>query len=71
MKFPKNRASLYIVVRRDDWDGDFGGTTSLLGGFADFDEAENYKGACAQEWLERVGRSDGIGFYIELTTFYG
>lgn len=60
VKFPKSRANLYLVVREGE---------AICGGFSDYDEAENYRGACEQEFFEKTGKT--VRFYVRLTTFYG
>ena len=65
MKFPKNRANLYIVVR------EFQGQCAILGGFADFHEADDYRESCQQEWIDKTGDLDSVSFGTRLTTFYG
>lgn len=61
MKFPKNRANLYIVVRLFD--------KTTIAGFSEYDEAVDFAGACEQEWLEKVG--EFRPFTVQLITYYG
>jgi hypothetical protein len=70
MKFPKNRANLYVVVR-EDYDGGGVFNVSLLGGSSELEFAEDYKDSCQQEWLDKVGHLEGAKFVTRLTTFYG
>lgn len=63
MKFPKNRASVYVVIRRGTHDD------AVVGVFADFDEANDYSGACEQQWLEKTHAK--VLFDVVLSTFYG
>lgn len=69
MKFPKNRANVFVVMRYP-----VSHTTMKqgvpLGVFADLQEADNYADACTQELQEKIGYG---AFYckIELSTFYG
>lgn len=70
MKFPKNRANLYVIVR-EDFDGGGVFNTSLLGSSSNCDEALDFKDSCEQEWLDKVGSLDGAKFDVRLTTFYG
>ena len=70
MKFPKNRADLYVVVR-EDYDGGGVYNTSILGGSGSYEEADNYKDSCQQEWLDKVGHLEGVKFETKLTTYYG
>jgi hypothetical protein len=69
MKFPKNRANLYLVER---WTYD-NNSTVIVGGFSEYQEAEDYKDACMQEWRDKVpydGQEDVV-FNVTMTTFYG
>ena len=69
MKFPKNRANLYLVERTDfDYDST---KQVILGGFANSEDADNFKDACEQEWLDKVGSLHNVDFDVTLTTFYG
>ena len=65
MKFPKNRANVYVVVRDDH-------TRVVCGVFSEDPEAEEYAGACEQEWKDRFPDwKNPPVFTVELTTFYG
>lgn len=59
MKFPKNRASVFVVLRED----------SVLGVFADLDDAEDFRGASEQEWIDKTGEKPFIR--VTISTFYG
>lgn len=61
MKFPKNRSDLYVVVR--------GEGEAICGAFSNYEAAEDYRGACEQEWLEKT--SVPVPYYVRLTTYYG
>jgi len=67
MKFPKNRANLYLVER---WTYDKEATV-IVGGFSDYYDAEDYKDACKQEWVDKVGNDAGVSFNVVMTSFYG
>lgn len=68
MRFPKNRANLYLVQRINyDWENT---TYTIVGGFPELDAADDYKDACKQEWLDKVGNLYNTEFKIVLTTFY-
>lgn len=41
-----------------------------LGVFSEYEEADNYAGQCAQEYIEHVGY-DVYFTKVELTSFYG
>ncbi len=69
MKFPKNRANLYIVVRLDYGPDNI--DRIVLGGFSVDTDADDYCGVCKQEWLEKTGSLKDTDFEVELTTFYG
>lgn len=60
MKFPKNRATIYVVVR----------DTSILGVFSDLVEADNYKDACAAEWFDKTKGAPAF-FDVRVSTYYG
>lgn len=60
MRFPKNRASVYVVRR---------GEEAVCGVFKEYQEAEDYAGACEQQWLEKTGHR--VRFYVVISTFYG
>lgn len=62
MKLPKNRANVYVVYR-------MGTHPAVCGVFTDYEDADNYAGACKQQWLERYGVS--AEFNVQLSTFYG
>jgi len=66
VKFPKNRANVYVVTRENENTG-----SSVLGVFPEFDEAENFRAAAEQEFLEKVGRLGNYFFIVSLSTFYG
>ena len=66
MKFPKNRANLYLVVRTG-----YQGIVAVTGAFSEPIDADNYKDACAQEWFDKAGELTGVEFEVVLTTFYG
>jgi len=59
VKFPKNRANVYVVMRGD----------SPCGVFVSYDDAEDYAGACKQEWYEKTGTK--LEFKVVMSTFYG
>jgi hypothetical protein len=61
MKFPKTRATVFVVVR--------GEGEALVGVFSDYEEAEDYRGACEQEWIDKTGHS--YPFFVRSSTFYG
>lgn len=61
MKFPKNRATVYAVVR--------GEGEAIVGVFPDYADAEDFRGECEQEWIDKTGRS--YPFFVRATTFYG
>lgn len=65
MKFPKNRANVFAVVREQVTG------SSVLGVFPDFEEANDFRYACEQEWLEKIGELRGYVFSTQLSTFYG
>jgi hypothetical protein len=68
MKFPKNRANIYVVVR--DIDTTTMRDTSVIGVFSDLIEADNYKDACAAEWFDKT-KGQPASFEVRLSTYYG
>jgi hypothetical protein len=66
----KNRGNMFVVVRQH-FGAALGGSAAVCGSFSDMDDADDYKGACEQRWLERVGTLDGVEFEVQLTTYYG
>jgi hypothetical protein len=60
LKFPKNRANVFVVVRHDG---------AICGVFFSYEDADAYAGACAQEWEETTNTK--THFYVRLSTFYG
>lgn len=65
MKFPKNRANLYLVER---WTYD--GNAVVVGAFNNLEAADAYKDACLQEWIDKGLREEDVSFSVGLTTFY-
>lgn len=65
MKFPKHRANLFIVTRFTP-DGMF----SICGGFPTPEEADDFRGACQQEWDEKTNGAKAL-FEVQITTYYG
>lgn len=67
MKFPKNRASIFVVERVD---ADY--SSVVCGVFADVQEAEDFAGACKQEWIDKYPSWDKHPqFRVSISTFYG
>lgn len=64
MKFPKNRANIYVVVRED------ARCNAVIGCFSDLVEADDYKDACAAEWFEKT-KGAPAEFKVKLSTYYG
>lgn len=59
MKYPKHRTTVYIVMRQ--------GNTPIAV-FASYEEADNFKDACVQEFVDR-----GFSypeFDVQVSTFY-
>jgi general stress protein 26 len=67
MKFPKNRANCYVVVREID---SYMEMHSILGVFKDAVEADDYKDVCAAEWFEKT-KGQPANFDVRISTFYG
>lgn len=70
MKFPKNRGNLYLVER---WTYD-NSATVIVGGFSDYQSAADYRDACLQEWVDKVGEENTskceVVFNVIITTYY-
>ena len=67
MKFPKYRANVYCVMRTQ-----FNDFTAVVGIFSELHAAEEYRDACKQEWLDKIGDDpDGVSFEVVISTFYG
>jgi len=64
MKLPKNKTNLYIVVRH------YANNTSIIGGFSDWEAADNFREACQQEWKDLGATEKDVQFDVELTTYY-
>lgn len=60
-----NRGNIFVVVRVSN------PHTHVLGVFSDMDEADDYRGAMEQKWLEKVGVVEGVEFQVQMTTYYG
>ena len=67
MKFPKNRANVFVVERVDP-----NYSSVVCGVFADQHEAEDYRGACEQEWKDKFDDWNRTPlFKVSISTFYG
>lgn len=67
MKFPKNRANLYLVERIHVLEN----IGSICGAFSSLEEADDYKDACEQEWKDKAGEMGDVVFSVTVTTYYG
>lgn len=65
MRFPKNRANVYMVCRSVEGRDDM-----VIGVFESLTEADAFKGTCEQDFLDRGFTPDDFSFYVEMTTFY-
>jgi hypothetical protein len=65
MKYPKHRASIYLVVRENK-----ALILSAVGAFRTFDEAMNYKDACAQEMRDKGVPEGTFSWTVTATTYY-
>lgn len=61
MKYPKNRADIYVVTRG----------AAVCGSFSDFDAADDFAAACEQEFFDKTGDYSPESFRVQLSTFYG
>lgn len=64
MKFPKNRANLYVVTRN------YLGNDSIIAGFSEWEVADTFREACQQEWKDLGATEKDVQFEVQLTTFY-
>ena len=73
MKMPKHRANVYIVERTVVGTGQWGYTCAkqtVVGAFNTLQGAEDFAGACAQEFRERGFDEDDFVFDVKLTAYY-
>ena len=70
MKFPKNRAYVYLVSRRAKLVAYPTGTGVVLGVFSSLEGADNFRDACKQEWIDQVGNNDEVSFHVDISIFY-
>jgi len=59
VKFPKNKANIYLVVREDK---------AVVGAFVHLEDADAFASACEQELLDKTGKT--IPFHVQITTIY-
>lgn len=65
MKFPKHRANCFYVMRYT--------TTSpaaVVGVFPTNSGADEFAGACAQDFYDRGFTDDDFSFEVQMTTYY-
>lgn len=68
MRFPKNRANLYLVERLDRRSMQ----STICGGFSEPEDADAFRDACEQEWKDKHIEDGGtVMFGVVMTTFYG
>lgn len=70
MKFPKNRANVFLVER---WTYE-NNATIVVGAFSEYTDAEDYKDACMQEWVDKGlvdSSKQDVVFNVTMTTYYG
>lgn len=65
MKFPKNKANLFVVIRNQN------GAKANIGAFFNLEDADDFVGKCEQEFLDKVGPGHDFTFYVESLTYYG
>lgn len=61
-----NRGNVFVVVRVHPTHA-----PSACGVFSELEDADDYRGACEQQWLDKIGNLAGVSFEIQLTTYYG
>lgn len=67
-----NRGNAFVLVRHNldtCYHSNFPSTT--VGVFSELEDADDYKGMCEQQWIDKVGNLDSVEFEIQLTTYYG
>ena len=67
MKSPKHRANCFVVERRVL---DKVVSYSTVGVFPTYESADNFAGACQQEFLEKGYPEDDFSFKVCMTTYY-
>ena len=72
MKMPKHRANVYLVERTviDEGVGYSCWKQTVVGAFNTLHGAEDFAGACAQEFRERGFDDDDFVFDVKLTAYY-
>lgn len=66
-----NRGNMFVVIRTTmDVTGAWA-NPAVVGAFTDMDQADDYRGACEQQWLDKVGNVKHVNFEVQLTTYYG
>lgn len=65
-----NRGNVFVVVRNSFGYSEYQASV-VVGVFANLEDADDYKGTCEQQWIDKVGSLNDIEFDIQLTTFYG
>jgi hypothetical protein len=71
MKFPKNKSNVFHVARYNyEGNGDLRFAANC-GTFANISDADDFRGACEQEWRDKLGDDANVLFRVEMGTFYG
>lgn len=65
-----NRGNIFIVTRNQFGYAEYQ-RSAVVGAFSNLDDADDYKGACEQQWIDKVGSLNDVEFEIQLTTYYG
>jgi hypothetical protein len=68
MKLPKHRANIYVVERRILNAAAI--NYSIVGVFPTAEGADDFAGACAQDFRERGFSDDDFTFSVVLSTYY-
>lgn len=69
MKFPKHRANVFLV-ERSTVDKRAIRTYAIVGVFPTPESADEFAGACHQDFLERGFPEDDFTFKVVMSTFY-
>lgn len=71
VKLPKNKTTVYSVVRQTmDVTGGWVNPTTLAI-FELYDVATDYAGACYQEWADKGADPQYVDFSVQAAPFYG
>lgn len=64
-----NNGNIYVVVRNHFEYSEYH-ASAVCGVCKSLERADEFKGVCEQQWLDRVGNLDGVEFDIQLSVLY-